>query len=502
LPRTAFAPTLAGVAPRTAILGLLLTAVAASGGLAQLGVDRGPGRAEPAPRPDAPNIVVITTDDMTLSQFGPETMPFTARFFAERGAVFANAIAAPPLCCPSRAGFLTGQYPHHHGVAGNEPGYPLLRGKRNVLPVWLDRAGYRTALVGKFLNGYPVLSGQPAPGWDRWFAVGGSVSYREFDVATGDAIRHFGGESYSTEVYSRVARRFVARSAERERPFFLWLTPNAPHIAPGGLRPCGGWQAQPQTAADFARFADARPPASPALSERALNDKGRWIRLRASRSRSPMHSVERGWRCALSTLPAVDRGIRALVRRLKRDGELDTTIIVFTSDNGYFYGEHGITDGKDLPYDPALRVPLAIALPPGLAGEPGLRLEALVSNVDLAPTLLDYAEALPCRIEARCRRLDGRTLRPLLGGREPEWAARRAIPIELDDDFEYRALRTPDTLYVELSGDGLGPLARPEIELYDLRSDPHQLENLWHTDRDAVRARVGRLADRIKRLTR
>jgi arylsulfatase A-like enzyme len=153
-------------------------------------------------------------------------------------------------------------------------------------------------------------------------------------------------------------------------------------------------------------------------------------------------------------------------------------VIVFTSDNGFYFGEHGIPDGKELPYEPALRVPLAVFVPESLGGDGGRVSDALVSNVDVAPTLLDYSGARPCSSRSRCRTVDGRSLRPLLAGGDPRWTQGRAIPLELDADFAYTAFRDEETLYMELTRDPIGPLAKPEIELYDLRSDPYELQNL------------------------
>ncbi len=139
--------------------------VLAAGSLA--GCGGGDEEREPA---GPPHLIVVMTDDQTLESFGPEAMPYSWELFnGERGAVFTRAVASPPLCCPARAGFITGQYPHNHGVLGNVPGYADLVEKDNVLPAWLGRAGYRTAFVGKYLNGYELVDGErAAPGWDAW----------------------------------------------------------------------------------------------------------------------------------------------------------------------------------------------------------------------------------------------------------------------------------------------------------------------------------------------
>jgi N-acetylglucosamine-6-sulfatase len=490
---------------RQRALGIFVSLVAAAGLVSHIAV--GLGRHPPrAPRDAAiahPNLLVITTDDQTVAQFNPVAMPFTWRFFKENGSRLTNSLSDPPLCCPARAGFLTGQYAHNHGVLTNDVGYTHLRQKEDILPEWMRHAGYRTGLVGKYLNGYPALGPTPAPGWDRFFAAGGlEIAYRNFDVGDNGTPRHYGGDRYSTSVYTQAAERFIQSSARRGDPFFLWLTYNAPHTVPDGVSPCAGARAQPQTRADYRRVAHIPLPPSPALHESNLSDKGRWVESHTRIDGARLSEVERNYRCALSTLPPVDRGIRSVVGELRRLGQLDRTIVVFTSDNGYFYGEHGIPGDKKLPYDPALRVPLAIAVPPELSGHPAPPLiSSLVSNVDLAPTLLDYAHARPCKNAHRCRTVDGRSLRPLLAGRTPDWAKNRALPIELGEDFTYTALRTPRLLYMRLTADRLGRLQHPAIELYDLRTDLFELHNLWSTIRAANRDRERRLAGRLHRLT-
>ncbi len=450
-----------------------------------------------------PNLLVITTDDQTLAQFSPEAMPHTWRFFHRAGSVFTNSLAVPPLCCPDRAGFLTGEYAHNHGVLTNVSGYSHLRQKQNTLPVWLSRAGYRTALVGKYLNDYPALGPTTAPGWDEFFAAGGlTIGYRDFDVGVNGKPRHFGPRRYSTSLYTHRAERFMGRTAEHGRPFFLWLTYNAPHTVPDGRSPCRGERAQPETTADYRRFARAPLPSTPALGEHSVADKGRWIRSEPPVFRHRRAWIERDWRCTLAALPPVDRGFQSIVQRLRNLGQLDRTVIVFTSDNGQFFGEHRIPSDKKLPYDPALRVPLAISVPAGIGGGTSpAKLDGLVSNVDLAPTLLDYARAEPCKRAGRCRTLDGHSLRRLLSGRTPAWMQSRAIPIELDEDFTYKAFRTRNLLYMELAADRLGRLPDPQIELYDLRRDPFELHNLWATHRSAERVRQRRLAGRLRELT-
>jgi N-acetylglucosamine-6-sulfatase len=449
-----------------------------------------------------PNILVVTTDDQTASEFTRQTMPFTMGFFRDRGSVFTNSMAVPPLCCPDRAGFITGEYAQNHGVETNEPGYPHLREKENTLPVWLGRAGYRTGLVGKFLNGFPVLGGTTPPGWDEFFAAGGEeIAYRDFDVAVNGRPRHY-SHRYSTDVYTSAAERFISGAHRDQRPFFLWLTYNAPHTVADGVAPCPGQKGQPESMADFRQAADVPMPSNPATRERDTNDKGPWVSGLPPVDKARSKYIHKKWRCSVSALPPVDRGMRSIVGELRRAGELNRTIIVFDSDNGFFYGEHGIPADKEIPYDPALRVPLAIYVPPSLRDGPVQSdISSLVSNVDLAPTLLHYAHARPCRDSSRCRTIDGRSLKPLLGGRSPDWASDRALPIELDSDFVYQAFRSPRLFYMKLEADRTGQLGHPEHELYNLRRDPFELHNLFARGRGVSEARKQRLADRLTRVT-
>jgi len=456
-------------------------------------------REEPAR--SAPNIVVVMTDDQTTSTFNSEVMPYTYGLFEDEGVIATEAIASPPLCCPARAGFLTGQYAHNHGVTTNDPGYQSLKDPENTLPVWLQRAGYKTGLIGKYLSNYELVGdAQPAPGWDRWFSIMGYAGYQDFEVSDdGERIRPDG---YASTVLSEQAADFVADSAgDDEPPFFLWLAYNAPHtVAPGSAEPCSGASPQPENAADYEPFAAAPLPEPASFDEADISDKGRWVSRRRPFDAADIAEITQRWRCTLASLQSVDRGVETVVDALEQSGELNETLIVYLSDNGYFFGEHRLPEDKRLPYEPALRIPMAF-LPPGGAEQEGGELSTLTSNVDLAATFLDYAGAQPCADQAGtdCRALDGLSQRPALEGAEQPRAGDRAIPISLTESFTYDAIRTPGYLYMELRADRDGELPRRGAELYDLRADPDQLENLIATDRGgsaALRKRLARLLDR------
>jgi N-acetylglucosamine-6-sulfatase len=436
--------------------------------------------------PGHPNILVLMTDDQTLSSYRPDVMPHVHAFFDRRGTTFEQAIAAPPLCCPARAGFLTGQYAHNHGVLSNDPGYPALKHKRLTLPVALKGAGYRTAMIGKYLNGYElkahgteVAEGpHPAPGFDRWFATYGPDNYFDFKVSDdGEQIWFRGPGQYSTDVFMRAATHFIQNAGDDGQPFFLWLTPNAPHTVASTDPLCPGSSAQARDASALESFEDEVAPRTPAFDEADVSDKPQWAQRRPL-SRPDIAAIDARWRCQLAAMRAVDDGFQGLIDELRRSRELRRTVVVFVSDNGFFYGEHRRASDKRLPLEPALRVPLAISPPPGSVKDAGRSTDELVSTVDVAPTLLDYAGSGLCKGSNRCRTMDGRSLRPLLEADPGSWPDDRAIPLELEDSFTYTALRTPFALYSELTGLRGDPLSEPSVELYDLGSDPDELENL------------------------
>ena len=446
-----------------------------------------------------PNLVVVMTDDQTVGSFNPEVMPQTHEFFSARGVIFNQAIAAPPLCCPSRAGFLTGRYAHNNGVVDNTIGYGSLRGKGQTLPVALAAAGYRTGMFGKFLNGYGPAGGtQAAPGFDRWLATYGYADYFNYQVSDDGELRTV--PEYSTRYFTTEAIGFTREAAEDSAPFFLWLSYNAPHtVLPGYPPPCDGLAAQPSSAEVFSEFADSPLPRPPSFNEADTSDKPQ-LTNPPLRERE-IREIEQGWRCNLAAMRDVDTELHRLLDHLERDGELENTVVVYLSDNGYYYGEHRLTTDKRLPLEPALRIPMAISVGgarPSASAPP--ELDLLVSQVDIAPTLADYAGVEPCDRETSCLPYDGRSLRGPLEGVQAGWPADRAIPMVLADGWTYQALRTPDELYMEISENRKGPLPEPAIELYDLAADPDQLENLAASPDPETEARLRELAARLERL--
>jgi arylsulfatase A-like enzyme len=449
-----------------------------------------------------PNVIVVMTDDQRVSQLQPGAMPATLNELATNGTTFAHSFVSSPLCCPSRAGLLTGTYAHNNGVFDNTPGYPALNQKSSTLHAWLDAAGYRTGHVGRFLLGYPDEPGTqggaaPPPGVDDWYGYIDQATHyynaRFSDNGTPVEAGIDTPQAYTTEVINQEARRFVASAAPSDTPFFLWVAHLAPHTTNAPLLDgCGDGTPLPEPGA-YAGFASHRLPRPPSFDERRITDKPRWVRSKPRIGRARLALLRHGWRCALASLTTVDRGVAELVAELRARGELDRTAIFFTSDNGLYFGEHRAVQDKGFPYDEAIRVPLLARVPASYLGsQPPSRIDLPVTNLDLTATILDLAGARPCTPSV-CRTLDGRSLAPLLQRNSSAWPTSRGVLVELGNrncardpsaanglNVFYDGIRTPRFLYVELHrvDRRTGLCKRREWELYNLRRDPHQLENL------------------------
>jgi N-acetylglucosamine-6-sulfatase len=400
-----------------------------------------------------------------------------------------NSYVTTPLCCPSRATFHTGLYTHNHRVIANDgprggsAGFSRLVGPGQTLAVRMRRAGYRTGYVGKYLNN-PGGDGyfNVPPGWNRWFEMTLGTTYRMYDFVLNANGRpqHYGRSprEYQTDVLARKALRFVSRSASGRKPFFLMLGTVAPHRDHQRL----GAKQNPLAAPRHrTRFNDARLRRSPSFNERRVSDKPRFIR-RPRLRKSQVHEIRAHYRSRRESLLAVDDAVARIGHRLRRTGERDETVLIFTSDNGYLLGEHRLT-GKALPYEEAAGVPLLLRGP----GIPrGVRRTQIVGNVDIAPTILDLANGPRAR-------MDGRSLLPLV--RDPDEGQARDLLIEVLKGSGYKplkAVRSGDRVLVNHRGRA--------GELYDLAEDPFQLENryfhpAYRTAKRKLRARIRQLAD-------
>jgi N-acetylglucosamine-6-sulfatase len=438
------------IAPALAA-GLVVAAVlSGSAGTSQAGTQQAVNR---------PNVVVIMTDDQTVESL--RVMGNVRGLLAAQGVTFDNNFATFPLCCPSRATFLTGQYPHNHRVLGNAPpngGYDRLD-HMNTLPVWLQRAGYATVHIGKYLNGYGrVRQTEVPPGWVEWH---GSIdpstySFYNYTINENGRLVRYGNTAadYQADVYTRKATDVIRRYAADPRPLFLSVAYLAPHS--GGPRESDdpSNQATPVPAPRHRNVFATQPlPTPPSFNEADVSDKPTGIRTRPLIGQARVNGIRENYQQRLESLLAVDEGVAEIVRTLEATGKLGRTYIIFTADNGFFHGEHRVPAGKTLVYEPSIRVPLIIR---GPRIPRGGRRAQLAGNIDLAATIADAARIRPGRAP------DGRSLLPI--ARDRLLFSGRDILLETPS---YSAIRTPRWVYVEH--------ANGERELYDLIRDPHQL---------------------------
>ena len=414
------------------------------------------------------NVVVIVSDDERLD--ADLRMRNVQRLLAREGVRFDRYYTTTSECCPSRASILTGQYPHHSGVVANfgQHGYPSFR-ERSTLATWLHDAGYTTAMVGKYLNGY-TLDGdhRVPPGWDRWVAMDSVPEERYYRYTLNENGRQvdYGRRpaDYSTSVLTRKALGFI-RSAHG--PFFLYFAPIAPHLP---AIPA------PQDRGSIGALPSLR---SPAFDEADISDKpwrARFVRTFTPRGVS--YDLEEVRRRQLETLRSLDRSVGKIVGELRRRNLLDRTVVVYVSDNGFLWGEHRL-GGKIWPYEESIHLPLVIRTP-WRAGD-GAVDRHMALNVDLAPTIAALAGVRPGIPQ------DGRSLVPFLRAQDPPWRVdglaeyRGPGQLRVGGPPPYRALRTRGFLYVAYDNGWR--------ELYDMRHDPWQLRNVAGTRRYAVTQR-------------
>ena len=499
------------------------------------------------PEGQQPNFVVIQTDDQTLDQlyatYTPPggapiaAMPNTLASIAEKGMTFNRYYVSYPLCCPSRVSLMTGRYAHNHNVRGNVPpnggytGFSFRQADTHNIATWLQGAGYRTIHVGKFLNGYgdePFDNGKTVPpGWSAWHSVlkadtdhyfygytlndNGSIDGPFGDSGSWDT-REYGARDdfgcpfaplngqpclYETDVFTRIANEEMMGTPPTQ-PFYLQLDYTAPH---GDFRRPAG--PEPATR-HYESFAGAPYPHGPSegFNEGNVNDKPRFIREAAYLSPSETHTYRVYYQKALESLRAIDDGVQQVVSTLGAMHRLRNTYIIFTSDNGFFYGEHRLTGGKFLAYEPSTHLPFLMR-GPGI--KPGTSTGELAANIDIVPTILELAH-----VEAD-KSIDGRSLVPYL--LDPELRTRRPILFESfveTSDVEENGggpAAAPEGVAAGATGGGDSVNARPneasasivappkdyegirlgpykyiewpdgEKELYDINKDPYELNN-------------------------
>ncbi|MDX6660502.1 MAG: N-acetylglucosamine-6-sulfatase, partial [Solirubrobacteraceae bacterium] len=491
-----------------------------------------------------PNILVVMTDDQALTDVAK--MPNVRRLLAAKGTTFADAVDSFPLCCPSRATFITGQYAHNHGVAGNfyPYGWYGMKRRENILPRWLQRAGYRTALVGKWLNGYGALDahGEVPTGFNIWRGLLDVSAYDYYNFVMnrngklkswGDAVfarklvqfanievtpnptglagvvsklsslfgpapYHYWGAQrpadYSPDVTGRMTEDLVRSQRTSKKPFFIWWAPAAPHREDVAVTLMGRPGRDPRPAPRYERRSSSFTlPMTASFNEADFSDKPSNMQTHApSLNAAQIHQLQLDYEGRIGSLLAVDDHVKQLVKILTATNQLKNTYVVFVSDNGWLQGQHRIPGDKYLPYEESLRVPFILRGPGVPAGR---TVHGQVSNVDFAPTILDVARARAGRIQ------DGTSLIPTV--RNPRSRPNTAIEIEAPAplfegnlpqngwDRPYRGVRTDRYTYVVYRETG-------EQELYDRRVDPAELRNVAA---DPAYARVkARLAAELVKL--
>jgi len=420
----------------------------------------------PASAATRPNIVFVIADDMRDDQLAG--MPIVGAELVGVGVTFPNAFASRPLCCPSRVSILRGQYAHTTGIYTNTApsgGYKAFRDRgleSSTLATWLDAAGYRTGLFGKYLNEYGPGNTVVPPGWDRWVAIDETnAAYTNYDLNIDGTITHFGTTAvdYSTDVLSRYADAFV-RDTPADTPLFAYLSYSAPHEP---YRPSTAYANDP-------RCANATTTNRPSFNEADVSDKPSEIR-----NISPLSSADQTLFGTIlpqkqcRALLSVDDGVGQILDALADTGRLSDTLIVFVSDNGLFLGEHRLPDSKGKTYEEAVNIPFVVRYDaiPGIGGTVDDR---IVANIDLAPMATDAAglsitPGCPTPPYGSCNgAFDGRSLLPLLNGTASGW--RSGILLESPNWCGIRTARYNFTRY----GSGFE-------ELYDLQADPYQLDN-------------------------
>ncbi len=425
-----------------------------------------------------PNIVFVLTDDLSWN-----LVPYMPNVLAmqQDGTTFSSYFVTDSLCCPSRSSIFTGKFPHTTGVYTNnqrDGGYAAFLAHGNeplTFAVALQRGGYRTAMLGKYLNGYlPRKHGVPA-GWTEWAVAG--HAYAEFNYVlnqNGRIVRY--GETppdYLTDVVAGLAGTFVRKAARG--PFLIEVATFAPH---------GPYIPAPR---DAEKFPGLAAPRTAAFGARPDADAPRWLREIPSLSPVDVANIDKHFRMRAQSVLAVDRMIGQLRATLAALGLDRDTYVVFSSDNGLHMGEYSMRPGKMTPFDIDVHVPLVI-VGPGVAK--GRVVDEIVENVDLTPTFTELAGA------AAPTSPDGRSLVPLFQGATPEWRRmaliehRRPFPDPTDPDApllhaenpsSYEALRTGTALYVEYE--------TGEVGYYELGTDPEELRNVASKLSPAARQR-------------
>lgn len=420
-----------------------------------------------APATRRPNVIFLMTDDQAVDDM--RVMHKLKRKLGKHGTTFKQAFSPYPLCCPARATLLTGQYAQNHHVEGNRGPFGGFRAfdDDSTLATWLKKAGYTTAILGKYLNMYPSKKDPTyiPPGWDNWrVPIKNVYNYRKWTLNVNGVQRKYSGE-YETDFVGDEAVQLVNKFSHRKKPYFMWVGFLAPHsgspLEHDDPRAKGGQLGSPAVSNRYRNVYKHVPlPHKASINERDVSDKPIYIRQRAKRSRSELAELHQQ---RLESLRSVDDAVARIVDAVKRHGDLKNTVFIFTSDNGHMTGEHRRV-GKILGYEESAQVPLIVS---GPGFNTGSVLQQKVSLADVAPTIARIARVEPGLV------VDGVPLQEF--AQHPKRPDTRSIlfqagPRSSKPERWYTAIRTKRYVYVDWLDN--------EHELYDLKSDPLQLRNL------------------------
>lgn len=404
-----------------------------------------------------PNIVFIVTDDQRYDTM--QYMPLTTSLLGVDSIKFNNAFVSTALCCPSRATILTGKYAHNHGIyfTSAPNGGAISFNDSSTIATWLSDTGYKTALLGKYLNGYNLLSPYIPPGWSEWHAfVKDSTPepYYNYQINHNGVIQSYGSAAtdYSTDVLASVSAQIIQNNPTNQ-PLFLYVAPFAPHYP---------FTPAPYDIGTFSNFPNWRPVS---YNEADVSDKPQWVKNLPLIDPATALQGDLNHQMQLESLQAVDRLVQLIINTLSAKGILNNTIIFFTSDNGLSWGEHRFLDDKVCVYEECSKVPLWIKVP---AVSPRID-NNLVENIDFAPTIADFAGVpVPAGV-------NGTSMVNLLSDSQTSW--RSELLLEgwghygaLTNLYGFKAVRSGQYTYAEYNNG--------DKELYDLTVDPFQMNNV------------------------
>ena len=458
------------------------------------------GRPEPVadkpkskPSQDRPNVIVFMVDDMRADEMNGPWMRQTRDLIQSQGATFTNSFSPLPLCGPARASFFTGKYAHNTGIRTNmTPSSAFNRlDDGHAMPVWLKNAGYNTAFLGKYINGYaPRSANKPGsyvpPGWDNWYASidAGTYNYRRTILSNnGKGTINLGGK-YQTTEYGKMGSNLVSKLAKKKQPFFFNLSFTAPHTGTPVEADDPRFKTPVRLPKMRGAYDDLITTPGGVPGEPCNDDQPKAVSDKKPIKPGKQRDITEVRRQRAESLASVDDAVARVMRSLRKSGELDNTYVVFTSDNGYFLGEFRQPIGKKLQYEPSLRTP-TIMRGPGI--DEGIKRERAFTTIDFAPTVADMAGA------KTNTNVDGISLLDVATGEDKPW--RRPIVTDAGSHKNTSrygfGLRTKGLFYGEYAD------RHTSRELFDLERDPRELRNVAGKPRYRKTART--MADLLDR---